>query len=188
MRGRSLLTFMLCMLAVLLAAPVAGAQGTGGATYVSPKSKAAAAKQRAAKLVAGPTATIGADGLASAPAGAPQQVIDAIAAANRIVGKPYRYGGGHGSFEDSGYDCSGAASYALHGADVLDAPLDSSSLMSFGESGEGEWITVYAHGGHAYLVIAGLRFDTSGSGEEGPRWRPEKRSPSGYTVRHPAGL
>ena len=71
---------------------------------------------------------------------------------------------------------------------MLDAPLDSSGLMSFGEAGEGEWITVYAHGGHAYLVIAGLRFDTSGSGEKGPRWRPEKRSTSGYTVRHPQGL
>jgi peptidoglycan hydrolase-like protein with peptidoglycan-binding domain len=134
-------------------------------------------------------ATLSPDGrTAIAPASAPQAVKDAIAAANRITDKPYRYGGGHGSFEDRGYDCSGAASYALKGADVLDSPLDSSGLMRFGEAGEGRWITVYAHGGHAYVVIAGLRFDTSGSGEKGPRWRDEKRSPAGYTVRHPAGL
>jgi cell wall-associated NlpC family hydrolase len=147
-----------------------------------------AATPRALTEGTGETATLGDDGRAVAPASAPQPVKDAIAAANQIVDKPYRYGGGHGSFEDSGYDCSGAVSYALHGAGVLDAPLDSSGLMSFGDAGEGQWITVYAHGGHAYVVIAGLRFDTSGSGEKGPRWRPEKRSPSGYTVRHPAGL
>jgi hypothetical protein len=145
---------------------------------------------QAVPVAAAPTAnaTLGADGKAIAPVGAPPEVVAVIAAANEIVGKPYRYGGGHGDFEDSGYDCSGAVSYALHGGDLLDAPLDSSGLESFGESGPGEWITVYAHGSHAYVVIAGLRFDTSGSGEEGPRWRPESRSGSGYTVRHPAGL
>ena len=141
------------------------------------------------RAAAGETATLSEDGrTAIAPASAPAPVKAAIEAANRITDKPYEYGGGHGSFEDSGYDCSGAVSYALHGADMLDAPLDSSGLMSFGESGPGEWITVYAHGGHAYVVIAGLRFDTSGSGEKGPRWRPESRSPDGYTVRHPQGL
>src|SRR3712207_4057228 len=180
---------MLCMLAVLLAAPVAGAQGTGGATYVSPKSKAAAAKQRAAKLVAGPTATIGPDGLASAPAGAPQQVVDAIAAANRIIGKPYKYGGGHGKVEDSGYDCSGTVSYALIGAKLLKSPLDSSSFMRWGEAGPGAWITVYTNPGHAFVVIAGLRLDTSAandpSGAKGPRWRPALRSTRGFRARHP---
>jgi cell wall-associated NlpC family hydrolase len=125
---------------------------------------------------------------ALAPSEAPQEVKDAIAAANRITSKPYRYGGGHGRFEDSGYDCSGAVSYALHGGGLLDRPLDSSGFESYGESGPGEWISVYANAGHAYVVIAGLRFDTSGSGEEGPRWRPEKRSPSGYVARHPEGL
>ena len=134
-------------------------------------------------------ATLAADGrTAVAPAGAPPQVVEAIAAANRITRKPYRYGGGHGRFRDSGYDCSGAVSYALHGAGLLARPLDSSGLMSWGRAGRGSWITVYAHGGHAYAVIAGLRFDTSGAGEEGPRWRPERRSPSGYVARHPAGL
>ena len=153
-------------------------------------SEPATASPRAA-TGSGEKATLSEDGrTAIAPASAPAPVKAAIEAANRITDKPYRYGGGHGSFEDSGYDCSGAVSYALHGAGVLDAPLDSSGLMSFGESGEGEWITVYAHGGHAYVIIAGLRFDTSGSGTrgEGPRWRTEKRSASGYAVRHPEGL
>ena len=137
----------------------------------------------------GSRARLSSDGrTATIPADAPQAVKDAIAAANRITRKPYRYGGGHGDFEDSGYDCSGAISYALHGAGLLKRPLDSTGFMSWGRSGPGRWITVYAHGGHAYVVIAGLRFDTSGRGEEGPRWRTERTSTSGYTVRHPAGL
>jgi peptidoglycan hydrolase-like protein with peptidoglycan-binding domain len=134
-------------------------------------------------------AVLSADGrTAVAPRDAPPQVQAAIAAANRLVDKPYRYGGGHGRVEDSGYDCSGAVSYALHGAGLLGAPSDSTGLMSFGDAGRGRWISVYAHGGHAYVVIAGLRFDTSGSGESGPRWRTARRSGRGYTVRHPPGL
>jgi hypothetical protein len=125
---------------------------------------------------------------AIAPADAPESVKRAIAYANRITTKPYRYGGGHASFSDSGYDCSGAVSYALRGARLLSRPMDSGELMSWGHRGRGRWITVYAHGGHAYVVIAGLRFDTSGRGEEGPRWRREARSTAGYTARHAAGL
>jgi cell wall-associated NlpC family hydrolase len=125
---------------------------------------------------------------AVAPANAPQAVKDVVNAANQITRKPYRYGGGHGSFEDSGYDCSGAVSYALHGAGLLRAPLDSSGFYSWGRSGRGSWITVYTRSSHAYVVIAGLRFDTSGSGESGPRWRTEARSSSGYAARHPSGL
>jgi hypothetical protein len=137
----------------------------------------------------GANAVLAPDGLtALAPAGAPPRVVNAIVAANKIVGKPYRYGGGHGSFEDGAYDCSGTVSYALHGAGLLDAPLASPALMTFGEKGAGKWITVYANSGHTYVIIAGLRLDTSGSGGEGPRWRPERRSSSGYIVRHPAGL
>jgi hypothetical protein len=137
----------------------------------------------------GATAVLAPDGrTALAPAGAPRQVADAIAAANRITDKPYRYGGGHGSFDDSGYDCSGTVSYALHGAGVLRAALASSGLAAFGRAGAGRWISVYANAGHAYIVIAGLRLDTSGTGGEGPRWQPESRSASGYVVRHPAGL
>ena len=115
-------------------------------------------------------------------------MVAAIAAANRITRKPYRYGGGHGRFEDSGYDCSGAVSYVLHAAGVLGRTRDSSGFMRYGAAGPGRWITVYAHGGHAYVVVAGLRFDTSGRGEKGPRWRPEPRTGRGYTVRHPARL
>ena len=138
-------------------------------------------------------AVIGPDGrTAIAPEDAPQRVKDAIAAANEITRKPYRYGGGHGRFKDSGYDCSGAVSYALHGAGLLDRPLDSSGLARWGSRGKGRWITVYANSGHAYVVIAGLRFDTSRAGssntESGPRWRDNRRSASGYHARHRAGL
>lgn len=137
----------------------------------------------------GSKAELSSDGrTAVAPADAPQEVKDVIAAANRITRKPYRYGGGHRSFEDSGYDCSGAVSYALHGADLIDAPRDSTGLMSWGRSGAGKWITVYGKSSHAYIVIAGLRFDTSGKGEEGPRWRREAAPTRGYAVRHPKGL
>jgi cell wall-associated NlpC family hydrolase len=134
-------------------------------------------------------AVIGPDGrTAVAPADAPQQVKAAIAAANAITRKPYRYGGGHGSFDDSGYDCSGAVSYALHGGGLLGRPLDSTGFESWGARGRGQWITVYANAGHAYAIVAGLRFDTSGKGEDGPRWRPEPRSSRGFVARHPAGL
>lgn len=139
----------------------------------------------------GVTATLAPDGrTAIAPESAPQPVKDAIAAANRITDKPYEYGGGHGRWEDSGYDCSGAVSYALHGGGLLNTQRDSSGLARWGKSGPGHWITVYGNSGHAYVVIAGLRFDTSGgrNGESGPRWRTTERSPKGYKVRHPAGL
>jgi peptidoglycan hydrolase-like protein with peptidoglycan-binding domain len=136
-------------------------------------------------------ATMSSDGrTAIAPDSAPQEVKDVIAAANEITTKPYKYGGGHGSWEDSGYDCSGSVSYALHGGALLDAPLDSTGFESWGQAGRGQWITVYANSGHAYAMIAGLRFDTSGdsNGETGPRWHSETRSASGYVVRHPAGF
>lgn len=153
----------------------------------------AAASEQGLRTTAGAQATLSDDGrTAIAPASAPPEVKAAIEAANAIAGKPYKYGGGHGRFEDSGYDCSGAVSYVLRAAAGLETPLDSSGLMSYGEPGKGEWITVYAHGSHAYVVmyvvIAGLRFDTSGRGGKGPRWRTEERSGRGYRVRHPAGL
>jgi Putative peptidoglycan binding domain len=138
---------------------------------------------------AGENATLGSDGLAVAPASAPQEVKDAIAAANRIVGKPYKYGGGHGRWEDSGYDCSGAMSYALHGAGLLDRPLASGDFMSWGKAGEGSWITIYAHSGHGFLRIAGLRFDTGWNNSgQGPRWSEVMRPVGEYTIRHPDGL
>jgi cell wall-associated NlpC family hydrolase len=139
---------------------------------------------------AGESATLGADGLAVAPASAPPEVQQVIAAANEIVGKPYRYGGGHGDWEDSGYDCSGSESYALHGANLIERPMDSTEFMSFGEAGEGTWITSYANSGHSYLVVAGLRFDTgfNNSSSSGPKWSTQMRPSDGYTVRHPEGL
>lgn len=125
------------------------------------------------------------DGIAYAPAAAPLEVQQAVWAANDLLDKPYVYGGGHKSFRAAGYDCSGTVSYALNGAGLLDVPLDSSSFMSWGDAGKGTWITVYTNPGHAFVVIAGLRLDTSGPGEKGPRWRPGKYSTSGFKVRHP---
>ncbi|HVL95701.1 MAG TPA: hypothetical protein VM266_07555 [Solirubrobacteraceae bacterium] len=133
------------------------------------------------------------NGFAAAPAAAPEPVQEAVFAANQIVGKPYRYGGGHARFKDTGYDCSGTISYALHGGGLLRRPLDSSSFMRWGERGPGRWITVYTNPGHAYVVIAGLRLDTSAAGErvnsgKGPRWRTGQRKMRGFKLRHPAGL
>jgi peptidoglycan hydrolase CwlO-like protein len=123
---------------------------------------------------------------ASAPAAAPQAVVDAISAANSIAMTPYIWGGGHGSFESSGYDCSGAVSFALHGGGFLESPLDSTGLETWGEPGAGKWITVYANAEHAWMVIAGIAFDTVGG--PGPRWHnPWVDSPEGFVARHPAG-
>jgi peptidoglycan hydrolase CwlO-like protein len=132
----------------------------------------------------GSQATLNSDGTATAPADAPQAVKNAIAAANAISDMPYVYGGGHGSFESSGYDCSGSVSYALHGGGLLSSPLDSTAFMTWGAPGPGNWITVYASPGHAYVVIAGLRFDTSGGA--GPRWQ-GPRDPVGFVAVHPPG-
>ena len=133
-------------------------------------------------------AIVGPDGLAVAPADAPPVVKAIIDAGNRIATKPYKYGGGHGKWEDSGYDCSGSMSYAFHGAGMLDQALDSTGFMSWGEAGKGQWVTTYANSGHSYMVVAGLRFDTSGRAEAGSRWHTDMRSAKGYTVRHPEGL
>jgi peptidoglycan hydrolase-like protein with peptidoglycan-binding domain len=143
------------------------------------------------QTAAAPTgkATLGPDGKAIAPAGAPPEVVAIIAAANEIVGKPYKYGGGHGDWDDSGYDCSGSESYALHGAGLVSRPLNSSEFMSWGEAGEGQWITSYANSGHSYLVVAGLRFDTGyNGGGSGPKWSSQMRPSGSYTARHPAGF
>lgn len=146
------------------------------------------ARTNSTETTPGVKARMSSDGTAVAPADAPEEVKRAIAAANRIVGKPYKYGGGHGRWEDSGYDCSGTVSYALRAAGLLKRPMNSSELARWGQSGKGQWITVYGHGGHAYAVIAGLRLDTSGSGGKGPRWHRELRSGGGYAVRHWDGL
>lgn len=143
-------------------------------------------------VAGGSRARLLSSGKAAAPENAPEAVQQAIWAANRIIGKPYRYGGGHARFEDSGYDCSGTVSYALRGAGLLKSPLDSSSFMRWGKRGKGQWITVFTNPGHAYVVIAGLRLDTSAAddprGGKGPRWRPLRKSDSGFAARSPVGF
>jgi hypothetical protein len=123
-----------------------------------------------------------------ASGGLPITVRRVIAAANRIAHKPYKFGGGHGQWNDSGYDCSGSVSYALHGAGLLHSSLTSGGFESFGSPGPGRWITIYANPGHVYMVVHGRRFDTTGRDESGSRWQWRKRSSAGYTVRHPPGL
>jgi hypothetical protein len=148
----------------LLALPGAGAMAAGGGIGTGGDDP----------TVAGERAKLKRNGQAVAPASAPQRVKDAIAAANRIEDKPYKWGGGHGSWRDSGYDCSGAVSYALGkpGARIVKSPMPSGSYARWGKPGKGKWITVYANGGHMFVVIAGLRWDTSmpDDGNRGPGW------------------
>jgi len=129
------------------------------------------------------------NGMLVPPKSAPARVKLVIAAANKIRSKPYVWGGGHARWWDRGYDCSGSVSYALHGGDFIESPLPSGPMEKWGVAGEGRWITVYANGGHAYAVIAGYRWDTSGDngGETGPRWHEELRDNIGFIARHPAG-
>jgi peptidoglycan hydrolase CwlO-like protein len=127
-------------------------------------------------------------GAAQAPAGAPDVVKRVIAAGNAIAGLPYVYGGGHGSFKANAYDCSGSISYALAAGGLVSAPMASGPFMSWGESGPGKWITVYANAGHAYMVVAGWRFDTSALSQGGTRWTQSGRSNAGFVARHPPGL
>jgi hypothetical protein len=188
-RSRNKLLHVLVALAFLavagVCAPGASAQtyASGGATFQPPPPP-----PEKAMLV---------NGRVIAPASAPERVRRVIEAANRLVEKPYRYGGGHQLFRrgwlDSGYDCSGAVSYALYGGRFLRSPLPSGALMKWGQEGPGRWITVYAHGGHAYVVVAGLRFDTSmrdpdapGPGT-GPRWSKTLRTSDAFVARHPRG-
>jgi cell wall-associated NlpC family hydrolase len=136
----------------------------------------------------GPSSQARSDGTAVAPLEAPDVVATVIAAGNAIATKPYKWGGGHGAWKDSGYDCSGSVSFALAGAGLLDRPLTSGGLMHYGKPGPGRWITIYANNGHTFMVVAGLRFDTSGA-QGGTRWQPpDGRSYAGFTARHPPGL
>jgi len=131
------------------------------------------------------------NGIAYAPTHAPPSVKSAIWAANSLHRKPYLWGGGHGSFFDRGYDCSGTISFALHGAGAIGGPLGSSELMRYGKRGRGRWFTIYARPGHAFALIAGLRLDTTdfrNGGNIGPRWYAEMRNTRGYVARHPAGM
>jgi cell wall-associated NlpC family hydrolase len=196
MRGSSKLTATLLSL-VALAAPTAATAATGGVAPPSAGGTAPAGRSGGSAYdpnapVTPPPGPPGVArlvrGVAYAPPDAPPAVVRAIRAGNKLQNKPYRYGGGHSSFVDTAYDCSGTVSFALHGAGVLKAPLASGGLMSWGRAHRGRWITVYANPGHAYMVIAGLRLDTSGTGGSGPRWQTVKRDRAGFVARHPAGL
>jgi peptidoglycan hydrolase-like protein with peptidoglycan-binding domain len=154
-----------------LTIPAAPAQSTGQVSNAAPSNGA-----------------IGADGLAIAPAGAPAAVVAIIAAGNQIAYKPYLYGGGHNTWLDSGYDCSGSVSFALHGAGLIDTPMSSYDFPGWGDPGPGQWVTVYGMDSHAYMVVAGLRFDTSASKSGGSRWTTAPRSSAGYVAVHPPGL
>ena len=192
-RARTLL-LAACLLVLACALPVASHASSGGSgSYqsgtggVGPDDPQFAPTPKA-RLV---------NGIAIPPAGAPPQVVAVIRAANQIVHKPYRLGGGHGSFRDSAYDCSGSVSFALHGAGFVTSPLDSSDFASWGAPGRGRWMTVYTNPAHAFLVIAGLRFDTGfrdafaashgAAPGTGPRWG-KPRPTRGYTARHPSGF
>jgi hypothetical protein len=169
---------------------VAKSAGTGGALpkNSAPPPKMAPETPPPVKLGPGMKATVGSDGLAVVPILAPPVVQQVIIAGNKIAKMPYIYGGGHGKWEDAGYDCSGSVSYALHGAGLLDESMPSGGFMSWGDPGPGQWITLYANGGHIFMTVAGLRFDTSGRSSAGSRWQADMRSSSGYAVRHPPGL
>lgn len=132
-------------------------------------------------------------GLATVPPSAPARAAAVIRGANEVAHKPYVYGGGHGrladeTWIDTAYDCSGSISFALATAGYLDAPMDSTRLARFGRPGPGRWVTIYANAGHAFMTVAGLRFDTSGRQRTGTRWQAEPRGAAGFTVRHPPGL
>ena len=185
--GRRLGLAVALLTASLIAA--SSAAGQTGTTTTTPEPGAPAG----APPVPTGVATILAGGKASVPAGAPYPVARAIKAANKIHRRTYIWGGGHRSFKAKGYDCSGAVSYVLHAAGLLGSPLVSGQLASWGSPGPGGWITVYANRTHTYLVIAGLRYDTSPLGEwvnqgRGPRWRFSLRTGTGFAVRHWYGL
>ena len=197
-------TVALALTTLIVVVPTrAQADSTGGMSYGSPHGGTAAQAQAspgasaptasattpdAPSVPAGPTATVTPEGQAVAPAGAPPAVTELIAAGNAIASLPYRYGGGHKSFEDTAYDCSGSVSYAMHGAGLLDWTLDSTGLSRWGTAGPGAWITIYANKTHTYLLVAGVRFDTSGRVKGGSRWQAAARSAKGFRARHPLGL
>jgi hypothetical protein len=176
-----------------------GTSGTGGAGMGGPGTGTTTPTPTATPTpstpshptVPGETAKI-IHGLAYAPADAPIQVQKAIWAGDAIRHKPYVYGGGHGTWNDAGYDCSGSVSYILHAAGLIKTSMDSSDFETWGDGGLGQWITVYTNPGHAFVQIAGIRLDTSAEQDphapagSGPRWRPLMKSTGGYQARHPA--
>jgi cell wall-associated NlpC family hydrolase len=189
-RFAAICTFLTALaVASVCATGRAWAEPTGGISAVSAPPSSPPTDSTGNPASTGPTGTASlVGGRAIAPVDAPPAVQRVIAAANKIRTKPYIWGGGHGRWWDRGYDCSGAVSYALRGGAFLDSPLPSGPMERWGSPGAGRWITVYANSGHAYAVIAGLRWDTSGdTSGTGPRWHAEMASSSGFVARHPPG-
>jgi hypothetical protein len=179
--------------------PVAGNGGGASAPItdpgleeIGPKPKGPASAGTPRQGVGRPTditkATALANGVALPPLEAPEEVKQIIEAGNVIARSPYLWGGGHGKWLDKGYDCSGSVSFALAAAGLLEGPLASGPLMSWGEPGRGKWVTIYSSPGHVFMEVAGIRFDTSNSRVTGSRWGNAMRSTSGFVARHPAGL
>jgi NlpC/P60 family len=166
----------------------AASAGTNG-SYTPPSPAERKRVYTATHPVGGVDSSLLLNRTALAPASAPDPIRQMISAANLIVGQPYEWGGGHGSFQSKGYDCSGAVSYALAGAGLLQTPLTSGQFMSYGIPGPGRWLSIYANPNHVYAVIAGLRWDTVGDARgSGPRWHPYDAYPQGFTARHLPGL
>jgi hypothetical protein len=192
---------LLCATALAAVLPSSALAASGGSAY-EPPSGASGGTGYGAPYAAPSQPTVPGDravlrkGIAYAPANAPVEVQRAIWAGNRLQRKPYRMGGGHQRFNDTAYDCSGTVSYVLKAAGLVTSPLDSSSFMKWGLPGRGRWITVYTNPGHAFVVLAGLRLDTSTGGEPslgtgtGPRWRHTARSAANgpFTIRHASGF
>jgi hypothetical protein len=180
--------------------PVAGNAGgassqaveDSGLDEIGPKPTRAASRGGRRPRSAGTTditqATALPNGVALPPLEAPEAVKQIIEAGNIIARAPYVWGGGHGKWLDKGYDCSGSVSFALAAAGLLDGPLASGPLMSWGEPGRGKWVTIYSNPGHVFMEVAGIRFDTSGQRVTGSRWQNEMRTTGGFVARHPAGL
>jgi cell wall-associated NlpC family hydrolase len=154
--------------------------GTGGAAYTPPPPPE--------EVVPGEDGEVTDDGFAVPPKSAPKVVRDVIAAGNEIAKTPYKWGGGHARWDDNGYDCSGSVSFALHAAGLLDSPLVSGDFARWGDRGPGNWITIYGNADHVYMVVAGMRFDTSARSRTGSRWTMEQRPPDGFSITHPTGL
>jgi cell wall-associated NlpC family hydrolase len=153
--------------------------GTGGTAYAPPPT---------AHGTPGAKGRVTSDGFGVPPASAPRVVKRLVAAGNAIAKSPYKWGGGHRNWDDTGYDCSGSVSYALHGGGLLSSPLVSGDFVDWGDRGRGSWVTIYANRNHVYMVVAHMRFDTSARPRTGSRWTTQHRSSDGFSVTHPDSL
>lgn len=167
----------------------AGVVASESASLPKPQTDAEIRRELAASgIPSGATATLTRNGLAVAPLDAPPTVQAVIQAGNQIARLPYRYGGGHATWVDTAYDCSASISFAFAAAGLISAPMVSGQLAQWGAPGPGRWITIFANGGHTFMFVAGLRFDTGGLSATGSRWQASTRSTAGFAERHPVGL